>query len=376
MRRRLLTTAGTVLAATQFPGVATSAVADNGVRLQPLPTRIFKTRDAGNERTESWTLWLLVETSTPRALKVQSANIQLLCNKQIVRATRYGEDGVRALAIVLPLSPKLPDGGAPPAPIYWPQAIRIRCTEAAAAKIDAMRVELTLAEVGNQVRAELVLSVESYDPKTVLIYPFKCKGIITNAGVTNGGHRNRSGQFAIDGVGLDAGYGVHIAGGGRKSEDYAGWGRTLSAPAAGTVVRARANRPDQPDPENSDPKFYAPEYPNGGDPGNHVVIDHGNAEFSMIAHFQARSVLVAVGDRVLQGQTLGKLGSSADTETPHVHYQLQSGPDHEWSDGLPCKFSNVESPLLVRGTYFDAKWLATRRWPNEGVEHVKRVAAT
>ncbi len=354
-RRRLLTTAGTLLAATQFPGVATSAVVDQGVRLQPLPTRIFKTRDAGNERTESWTIWLLVESNTQRALKVRSANIQLLCNKQVVRTTRYDEDGVRALTIVPPFSPKLPDGSAPPAPIYWPQAIRIRCMEAAAARIDAMRVELALADVGNLILADVVLPVESYDRKTVLIYPFKGKGIITNAGVTNGGHRNRSGQFAIDGVGLDAGYGAHVPGGGRKSEDYAGWGRMLIAPAAGAVVRARVDRPDQPDPENSDPKFHAPEYPNGGDPGNHVVIDHGNAEFSMIAHFQAKSVVVTVGDRVNQGQALGKLGSSGDTETPHVHYQLQSGPDHEWSDGLPCEFSNIEPTLLVRGTYFDAK---------------------
>lgn len=354
-RRRLLQSAGTLLAAAQLPGVATGAVPDNGVRLLPLPTLIFKTRDNGNERTESWIFWLLVETNAQRALKVQSANIHLLCGKQLVRATRYDEFGVRALTIVPPFAPKLPDGSASPTPINWPQAIRIRCTEPAAAKIDAMRMEITLAEGGNQVLAEILLPIESYDQKTALTYPFKGKGIITNAGVTNGGHRNRSGQFAIDGVGLDAGYGVHTPGGGRKSENYAGWGRALIAPAAGTVVRARVDRPDQPDPENSNPRFYAPEYPNGGDPGNHVVIDHGNGEFSMLAHIQAMSVLVAVGDRVHQGQALGKLGSSGDTETPHLHYQLQSGPDHEWSDGLPCKFSNIEPSLLVRGTYFDAR---------------------
>lgn len=354
-RRRLLTAASTLLAATQLPGVAAGAAPDDGVRLQPLPTRIFKTRDAGNERTESWTLWLLVETGAPRALKVQAANIQLLCERKFVRSTRYEEAGVRALTIVPPFSPRLPDGHASPTPIYWPQAVRIRCTEAAAAKIDAMRVELTLLELGKVVLAEVVLPVETYDQKTVLIFPFKGNGIITNAGVTNGGHRNRSGQFAIDGIGLDAGYGAHIPGGGRNSEDYAGWGRALIAPAAGTVVRARADRPDQPDPERSDPTFYAPEYPSGGDPGNHLVIDHGNSEFSMIAHFQAKSMLAKVGDRVHQGRVLGRLGSSGDTETPHVHYQLQSGPDHEWSDGLPCKFSNIGPTILVRGTYFDAK---------------------
>ena len=126
------------------------------------------------------------------------------------------------------------------------------------------------------------------------------------------------------------------------------------APAAGTLVRARSDRPDQPDPGKSDPKYFAPEYPDGGDPGNHVVIDHGNGEFSMLAHFQAESVVASVGDRVQQGQTLGKLGSSGDTVTPHVHYQLQSGADHAWADGLPCGFSNIEITPLVRGTFFDA----------------------
>ena len=335
--------------------VPTRGVFDPGIRLQPLPARIYKTRDAGNERTESWVIWLLVETGTQRDLKVQSATIELRAGPQLVRTTRYDADGVRALTIVPPFKPALPDGSPAPTPIYWPQAVRIRCTEAAAAKVDEMRVELTLGEAGQALLAEAVLPVDVYEQKTALIYPFKGKGVITNAGVTNGGHRNRSGQFALDGIGLDAGYGVNVPGGGRKSEDYAGWGRTIVAPAAGVVVRARADRPDQPDPENSDPKFYAPEYPGGGDPGNHVVIDHGNGEFSMLAHFQAGSVLVKLGDHVEQGQPLGKLGSSGDTQTPHLHYQLQSGPDIVWSDGLPCRFSNLEPALLVRGTYFDAK---------------------
>jgi len=360
-RRQLLIAAGTALAATQLPSCARGAIAsgggatDSGIRLQPLPTRLYKTRDPGNERTESWTFWLLVETNAMRPLKIQSAAIQLLCDRHVIRATQYDAEGIRALAIVPPFTPRLPDGRDSPAPIYWPQAMRIRCSEAAAASIDAMHVELTLGDAGNAVRAEITLPVETYEQKTVLIYPFKGKGIITNAGVTHGGHRNRSGQFALDGVGLDAGYAVYLSAHGRRSEDYAGWGRTVMAPAAGTVVRTRADRPDQPDPDNSDPKFFAPEFPNGGDPGNHAVIDHGNGEFSMLAHFQEKSLRVKTGDRVLQGQALARLGSSGDTVTPHLHYQLQSGPDHEWSDGLPCRFSNIESALLVKGTYFEAR---------------------
>jgi hypothetical protein len=208
-RRRLLTTGGTLLIATQLPGAARGALVDSGVRLQPLPTRIYKTRDPGSERTESWVLWLLVETSAKRDLRVRSAKIQLLSGKDVMRTTGYDAEGVKALTIVPPFKPRLPDGRAPVAPIYWPQAVRVRCTEAASAGVDSMRVELTMDESGNAVLAAIVLGVETYVQKTSLIYPFKGKGIITNAGVTNGGHRNRSGQFATDGVGLDARYGVY-----------------------------------------------------------------------------------------------------------------------------------------------------------------------
>ncbi len=340
-------------AAAVVPGFAAPA-AEKTIRLFSLPTRLFKTADAGHERTESWVWWLFVETSAPLPLKAQAMQLQLLSGKTVVRTSTYGAAGVQALTIAPPLVPKRLDGSTSPTSIYWPQAIRIRCTEPAAAKIDGVAVELDLDNGGQRLRAHLAAPVEVYEQKTSLVFPFKGKAVITQGGVTNGGHKNRSGQFALDAIGLDDGYGVNIAGGGRKSTDYAGWGRALIAPADGTIVRARADRPDQPDPENSDPKFYAVEYPNGGDPGNHLVIDHGNSEFSMMAHFQAGSMLVKVGDRVRQSQPLGKLGSSGDTNTPHSHYQLQSGPDWEWSDGLPCKFKNVTETLFARGTFFDA----------------------
>ena len=140
-----------------------------------------------------------------------------------------------------------------------------------------------------------------------------------------------------------------------RSDSYAGWGRAIVAPAAGTIMRVRIDRPDQPDAEKSDPTCYASEYPNGGDPGNHVVIDHGHGEFSMIAHMRAGSVRVALGDRVQQGDLLGLLGTSGDTVTPHVHYQLQDGPDGEFSDGLPVRFTNVNDGPLVKRTFFHAR---------------------
>jgi murein DD-endopeptidase MepM/ murein hydrolase activator NlpD len=141
----------------------------------------------------------------------------------------------------------------------------------------------------------------------------------------------------------------------RVNTAYVGWGRELVAPAAGTVIVARGDRPDQPVPNRSDPAFYAPEFPSGGDMGNHVVIDHGNGEFSVIAHMMAGSLLVAAGQAVRQGQPVGRLGNSGDTTGPHVHYQLQSAPDWRFADALPCRFTNVAADPLVRGTFFRAE---------------------
>jgi Peptidase family M23 len=353
-RRDLLASAVFLGAAGSVSALAAQAGPDKGIRLVPMPTRIFKTPDAGHERTESWVFWVFVETSQQRPLQVDTMQIKLLSGGRTVQTTGFAGVGLQSLTIVPPLEPKLMDGSASSAPIFWPQAVRVRCCEPAAAKVDSMTIELRCLDRGRPLSASCVLPVEAYGQKTSLVYPFKGKGVITQAGVTNGGHKNRSGQFALDGVGLGEGYCVYVSGKGRKHEDYAGWGRALIAPADGTVVSARVDRPDQPDPEKSDPKFYAPEYPRGGDPGNHLVIDHGNGEFSMIAHFQAGSIAVKVGDPVRQGQALGKLGSSGDTQTPHCHYQLQSGPDWEWADGLPCAFANVEEGPLVRGVFFEA----------------------
>ena len=73
--------------------------------------------------------------------------------------------------------------------------------------------------------------------------------------------------------------------------------------------------------------------------GNYVVIDHGNGEYSALAHFQQGSLAVKAGDRVERGQLLGKMGRSGmGSQLVHVHYQLQSGADMNDADGLPARF--------------------------------------
>lgn len=215
-----------------------------------------------------------------------------------------------------------------------------------------MRVRLAFDAA---VPVETDIAINTYSQRTDLIFPFRGAGVVTQGGAANGGHRNGSGQFAIDAMGLSENYAVQKTAAFAANTDLSGFGRELIAPGAGVIVHARGDRPDQPVPGESNEEFHVPEFRGAGDPGNHVIIDHGNGEFSMVAHLMAGSLAVREGERVAQGQRLGALGNSGDSFAPHVHHQLQDGAEWGSASGLPHRFSNVASQRLDRGEFFMAR---------------------
>ena len=121
------------------------------------------------------------------------------------------------------------------------------------------------------------------------------------------------------------------------------------------MTYARNDVADNPRPGDADINSFAALH----DPvmafmGNCVIIDHGNSEYSVMAHMQHGSVTVKVGERVDAGQVIGKLGNSGDSFGPHLHYQLQSGPQHFQGQSLPFRFQDVDGPLS-RGRHFNAQ---------------------
>lgn len=328
---------------------------DPVLRLRTVPTRIYRSAFNPREALDGWVFFLILESPEPRPLAPLSLAIDYRAGGAVVRQERISGAALAAIARQ-DIPPSRLTGTAPDPAVYWPQAFRIHCYVPHAPAIDALAVRLRVADTGasageHDIEAEI--PIVDYRQRTALIFPFRGPGIISQAGVLGGGHRNRSGGFAIDALALDANHAPMLRPGSDRPQDYAGWGRPILAPAAGTVVQARNDRPDQPKDGESDPAYFAPEYPNGGDVGNHVVIDHGYGEFSLIAHMRMGSVRVQAGDRVTQGQQLGALGNSGDTSGPHLHYQLQDGPRWEFADGLPMRFENVSS--LARGSYFNAR---------------------
>jgi len=323
------------------------------LQLRTVPTQIYRSTFNARENLDGWVFFLMLEASDDRPLLTPlSLRIAYKHGGVVLREERI--TGAALMAITRQdISPARLTGEPPIPPVHWPQAFRIHCYVPREPAIDELLLELRVVGSGGQEhRVERRVPIVDYRQRSAMIFPFRGPGIISQAGVLGGGHRNRSGGFAIDALGLDRNHAPVLRPGSDRPQDYAGWGRPIIAPAAGIVVQARNDRPDQPRDGVSDPAYFAPEYPNGGDVGNNVVIDHGSAEFSLLAHMRMGSVRVRTGERVTQGQRLGELGNSGDTSGPHLHYQLQDGPRWEFADALPVQFANISS--LARGSYFDA----------------------
>jgi len=137
-------------------------------------------------------------------------------------------------------------------------------------------------------------------------------------------------RFAIDWMRLDRKHRAWVGDPARLSS-YRSYGQRLIAVAAGKVVVARDEFPDQPPPNNPTP----PSVPDL--PGNHVVLRVAPGVFVTYAHMVPDSVRVHVGDHVRRGQAVGRLGNSGNSATPHLHLQVQVTRNF-LSDGLPFVF--------------------------------------
>lgn len=62
---------------------------------------------------------------------------------------------------------------------------------------------------------------------------------------------------------------------------------------------------------------------NAGGYGNYAVIDHGNGYTTLYAHMLNNSVIVKSGQRVVQGQKLGVMGSTGRSTGTHLHFEVK-----------------------------------------------------
>ena len=129
---------------------------------------------------------------------------------------------------------------------------------------------------------------------------------------------------------------------GRECSDYSIYDRPVLAPADGTVRAVVDGEPDMP----------IGQLGGGADPGgNHVVLNVAPGEFLFLCHFKPGSLRVKVGDAVVRGQEIARVGNSGNTSEPHLHIHLQDTPVPGIAEGIPLEFHGYRTGgrLVDRG---------------------------
>lgn len=154
-------------------------------------------------------------------------------------------------------------------------------------------------------------------------------------------------RFAIDFIQVQPS-GLLATGPLDQLSSYPFFGDEVIAAAPGKVVTVVDDRPETP-PGDLPPSTAS------HSAGNHVVIAMGHDRYALYAHLQPGSVTVQPGDRVGTGQLLGRLGSSGNSNAPHLHFQLMNGPSPLASEGIPYRFSrfSVAGTLTNFGGLFE-----------------------
>ena len=106
-------------------------------------------------------------------------------------------------------------------------------------------------------------------------------------------------------------------------------GTEILAVRAGTVVDIEQSRPDG--------TFL-------GEDDNHLDIEHDDGSHSRYVHMTQNGVLVAVGDRVEQGQPVALSGNSGATGgLPHLHFLVYPCADRFECGTSPITFRNTKA---------------------------------
>lgn len=156
------------------------------------------------------------------------------------------------------------------------------------------------------------------------------------------GKLNNSQRFAIDWKRVND-QGEFYSGDKTSNESYVDYGTDILAVADATVVSVldgmEANAPGVL--PASDPVLAAKLTAENVD-GNHVILDLGGGVYAMYAHLISGSLTVKAGDKVTEGQVIGKLGNTGNANASHLHFQLMDGPSLLGSDSLPYNFKSFD----------------------------------
>jgi hypothetical protein len=225
-------------------------------------------------------------------------------------------------------------------------------------RIDRILCQVKMDSGRAQGTAEMEIPLTPYRCKGDYLFPIRGSATVMGTPWNQvAGHRVATSQeFAIDVVdyrrGADGAFALSKPPASSSAHDYYLFGRRVLAIGAGTVVAVGKQWPDE---WVENPLEYSEERIveltmrlleegvafDHAILGNYVIIDHHNGEFSLYAHMSQDALAVEVGDAVQQGQVIGRVGNTSNSEGPHLHFQLMDSADFQTANGLPVTFSNL-----------------------------------
>jgi murein DD-endopeptidase MepM/ murein hydrolase activator NlpD len=163
-------------------------------------------------------------------------------------------------------------------------------------------------------------------------------------------------EFAIDWVRVDAQRRM-FTGDFKDPKNWCDYGAELLAVAPGIVVEVVSDLPDEvagKNPDNLTIEQIA---------GNRVIIDLGSRRYAEYDHMVPHSASVHVGDYVRQGQKIGLLGNSGNTDAPHLHFQLMDRPSTLDGSALPFVFDSMQLQGRITMTLDELDAMTTKNSP-------------
>ncbi|MDI1479386.1 M23 family metallopeptidase [Polyangium sp. y55x31] len=320
------------------PPVTQARIPGGTITVAVAPTRAYVERTDGAQLLNCD---LRIKNGTGVAWKLVEIEVSVHDSRDALAWRRLVTDGGVSPAISTVPNRELPEGA---------ELLLLNPVSELALDLELARVHFTLTFVATNGDERLVVGADvrpiQYEDHAELRFPLAGRLIVWSGHDYLAHHRrwdyvftpirsfgfvSNAGRYAYDLVPVDATGAMH-AGHPEDNKSWFGFGAPVLAPAVGKVV---AVRDDHPDNREFDVDKLADDlmlmY------GNHVVIDHGHGEHSLFAHLQQKSVTVKVGDVVKAGDRVGAIGASGSANFPHLHYQLQDGPNAR-AEGLPSYF--------------------------------------